>query len=385
MKRKSFYIGLGLLALFIIWTVALGFVDVQAIGPQGSSVGFASLSKMVHNITGVNMSLYTITDWLGLVPICFIMGFGILGLCQWIKRKNLFKVDLSVLALGGFYIVVMAAYIFFEMFVVNYRPILINGVLEASYPSSTTMLVACVMPTAIMQFNSRIKSNIVKKCVNILILAFITFMVIGRLISGVHWFSDIIGGALLSCGLVLIYHSIQLSGENKMNFELLPITENDIKQFKTDIQEAFQKGFEDVYGKTEGIILPEKDIDRSLNAEGAVAYKAIVNGEFLGGAVVVIDDKTQHNHLDLLYVKYGTQTKGVGYAIWNAIEKLHPDTKVWETCTPYFEKRNIHFYVNKCGFHIVEFLNEKNPGKDTPEDFIGDGGEGMFVFKKEMK
>lgn len=170
-----------------------------------------------------------------------------------------------------------------------------------------------------------------------------------------------------------------------MDFELLPITENDIKQFKTDIQEAFQKGFEDVYGKTDGIILPEKDIDRSLNAEGAVAYKAIVNGEFLGGAVVVIDDKTQHNHLDLLYVKYGTQTKGVGYKIWNAIEKLHPETKVWETCTPYFEKRNVHFYVNKCGFHIVEFLNEKNPGKDTPEDFIGDGGEGMFVFKKEMK
>ena len=105
----------------------------------------------------------------------------------------------------------------------------------------------------------------------------------------------------------------------------------------------------------------------------------------MGGAVVVIDEKTQHNHLDFLYVKYGAQTKGIGLSIWNAVEKLHPDTKIWETCTPYFEKRNIHFYVNKCGFHIVEFLNEKNPGKDTPEDFIGDGGEGMFVFKKEMK
>ena len=208
MKRKSFYIGLGLLVLFIIWTVALQFVDVGAIGPQGSSVGFASTNKVIHNITGVNMSLYTITDWLGLVPICFIIGFGILGLCQWIKRKNLFKVDLSILALGGFYIVVMALYIFFEMVVVNYRPILINGILEASYPSSTTMLVMCVIPPAIMQFNSRIKNNGFKKCVNILILAFITFMVIGRLISGVHWFSDIIGGALLSGGLVMIYYAI---------------------------------------------------------------------------------------------------------------------------------------------------------------------------------
>ena len=148
MKRKSFYSGLGLLALFIIWTVALRFVDVGAIGPHGSSVGFARLNKTVHTITGVHMSFYTITDWLGLVPIGFIMGFGILGFCQWIKRKNLFNVDYSILALGGFYIVVMALYIFFEMFVVNYRPILINGNLEASYPSSTTMLVMCVMPTA---------------------------------------------------------------------------------------------------------------------------------------------------------------------------------------------------------------------------------------------
>ena len=162
------------------------------------------------------MSLYTITDWLGLVPICFIMGFGILGLCEWIKRKNLFRVDFSILTLGGFYIIVMAAYIFFEMFVVNYRPILINGNLEASYPSSTTMLVMCVMPTAIMQFNARIKSNIVKKCVNILITAFIAFMVIGRLVSGVHWFSDIIGGALLSSGVVMIYYSVSNVANHKL-------------------------------------------------------------------------------------------------------------------------------------------------------------------------
>ena len=208
MKGKSLYGGLGLLVLFIIWTVALQFVDVGEIGPQGSSVGFATLNKMILGITGVHMSLYTITDWLGLVPICFIIGFGILGLCEWIKRKNLFKVDYNIITLGGFYIIVMVAYIFFEMFVVNYRPILINGILEASYPSSTTMLVMCVMPTAIMQFNARIKNSGFKKCVNILITTFIAFMVIARLLSGVHWFSDIIGGALLSGGLVMIYYAI---------------------------------------------------------------------------------------------------------------------------------------------------------------------------------
>ena len=194
--------------LFIIWTIALRFVDVGAIGPQDSSVGFATLNKAIHNITGVHMSLYTITDWLGIVPICFIIGFGISGLCEWIKRKNLFKVDYGILILGGFYIVVMALYIFFEMFVVNYRPILINGNLEASYPSSTTMLAMCVMPTAIMQFNTRIKNNGFKKCVNIMITVFTVFMVTGRLISGVHWFSDIIGGALLSAGVVLLYRAI---------------------------------------------------------------------------------------------------------------------------------------------------------------------------------
>jgi hypothetical protein len=162
------------------------------------------------------------------------------------------------------------------------------------------------------------------------------------------------------------------------------MTRDDLPAFKTDIQEAFQKGFEDVYGRIDQTVLPEKDIDHSLESEGAVAYKAVVDGEMVGGAVVVINEVTQHNHLDLLYVKYGIQTKGTGYAIWNAIEKLHPETKVWETCTPYFEKRNIHFYVNKCGFHIVEFLNEYHPDPNEPEEFIGDGGEGMFVFQKQM-
>ena len=207
-NQKDFCIAICILLAFLLWTVAIQFIDVQAIGPQESSVGFATINQLVHNLTGVHMSLYTITDWLGLVPVMFVMGFGTLGLIQWIKGKHLLKVDYNILILGGFYIVVMAVYVLFEMVVVNYRPVLIGGILESSYPSSTTMLVMCVMPTAIMQFNARIKSNIVKKCVNILITAFIAFMVKGRLVSGVHWFSDIIGGALLSTGLVLIYRAI---------------------------------------------------------------------------------------------------------------------------------------------------------------------------------
>ena len=102
----------------------------------------------------------------------------------------------------------MAVYVLFEMVVVNYRPVLIGGILESSYPSSTTMLVMCVMPTAIMQFNARIKNDVLKRFIASAIIVFIVFMVIGRLVSGVHWFTDIIGGALFSIGLVLLYHVI---------------------------------------------------------------------------------------------------------------------------------------------------------------------------------
>ena len=207
-NRKTLVLGASLLAIFVLWTVLLQFVDVRTIGPEGSSVGFATLNGFVHELTGVNWILYTVTDWLGLVPIAVALGFAILGLAQFIKRKSLCKVDYSILALGALYIVVITAYVFFEIVVINYRPTLIDGYLEASYPSSTTMLVMCVMPTAAIELNSRIENTLIRRFVIITIIAFTAFMVIGRLISGVHWISDIIGGALLSAGLVILYYSI---------------------------------------------------------------------------------------------------------------------------------------------------------------------------------
>ena len=206
--KKNFGIAAILLGAFVVWTAAVQLVDVQPIGPQGSTVGFATVNSWVHNLTGVHMSLYTVTDWLGLVPIAFAIGFALLGLIQWVKRKHLRQVDFSILVLGGFYLLVTAAYVLFEVVVINYRPVLINGCLEASYPSSTTMLVLCVMPTTLMQLNARIKNQTLKRWVGFGITAFILFMVIGRLLSGVHWFTDIIGGALLSAGLVMLYYSI---------------------------------------------------------------------------------------------------------------------------------------------------------------------------------
>ena len=208
MKKKSkvcFWTAVCFLVAFVLWSMIVCYVDIKQIGPRGASVGLATVNGYFHNLTGVNMMLYTITDWLGLVPIFFGMGFAFLGLAQWIKRKSILKVDYSILMLGLFYIIVLAVYILFENVIINYRPILIDGYLEASYPSSTTMLVMCVMPTAIMQLNSRIKNRGIRMFINFVVAAFIVFMVIGRLISGVHWITDIIGGGLFSIGMVMIY------------------------------------------------------------------------------------------------------------------------------------------------------------------------------------
>lgn len=168
-----------------------------------------------------------------------------------------------------------------------------------------------------------------------------------------------------------------------MDFQLLPLSTEDMAVFKKDMQEAFQQGAAKELDLGDTVILPEKDIDESLSNKGAAAYKAVVDGEILGGAIVVIDEETQHNHLDFLYVKFGTQSKGVGQMIWSEIEKLYPRTKVWETCTPYFEKRNIHFYINRLGFHAVEFFNPHHKEPRIPDDMVG--GDYFFRFEKVME
>lgn len=196
------------LAAFFLWTVLVRCFDVQPIGPEGTSIGFVRLNRCIHHLTGVHWALYTATDWLGLVPIGVCVCFGFNGLLQWIVRKQIRKVDRSLLALGGFYLLVIGVYLFFETVVINYRPVLIDGNLEASYPSSTTMLVLCVMTTAIMQIKSRMKDGWLKRCLIGLIGAFTIFMVLGRLISGVHWFTDIIGAILLSAGLIALYTAV---------------------------------------------------------------------------------------------------------------------------------------------------------------------------------
>ena len=207
--KRNLSISISLLTAFILWTALVRIVDRQAIGPLDSTVGFATLNGYVHELFGVHMSLYNVTDWLGLVPIAIMLCFGLLGLMQWIKFQKLLSVDRNILALGVFYVAIFAIFILFEVLVINYRPVLIDGALEASYPSSTTMLAMCVMPTAMMQFKRYVKSKVLKVVLVYSSIAFTVFMVLGRMISGVHWITDIIGGALISAGLVMMYYTYQ--------------------------------------------------------------------------------------------------------------------------------------------------------------------------------
>ena len=207
---------------FVIWTILVQKVDVQPLGVRGTDIGFATLNCLFHELIGVHMLLYFITDWLGLIPIFVCMIFGGIGFVQLVKRRSLFKVDSDIIILGIYYILVIFGYLIFEMIPINYRPVLMEGFLESSYPSSTTLLVLCVMPTAIEQMNRRSENITAKKSVQVLSMGFSAFMVLGRLFSGVHWLTDIVGSVILSAGLFCIYKAvIVLCYKEKITREVL--------------------------------------------------------------------------------------------------------------------------------------------------------------------
>lgn len=158
--------------------------------------------------------------------------------------------------------------------------------------------------------------------------------------------------------------------------------------FIREIQDAFQRSFEAEFGPYEKPVLPVEDIEESFEADGAEAYLAEVDGERVGGTIFVVDEETEKNSLHLLYVRADVQNAGYGYRIWKAIEALHPDTKIWETHTPYYDKRNIHFYVNRCGFKIVEFFHAGHRDPHQTGDTAGNvpvEQNYFFRFEKEME
>ena len=204
-EKKSLLIGSIFIAMFAVWTVLILTVDVQPLGQNGTGIGFATFNCWFHHFTGVNMVIYTITDWMGLVPVAICLSFAGIGLVQLIKRRSIFRVDADIMILGVYFVIVFLAYAIFEMIPINYRPILIEGKMEASYPSSTTLLVLSVMPALNEQIQRRLSGITAKRIIKIVEIAFSAFMVIGRLVSGVHWFTDIVGGVLLSAGVFMLY------------------------------------------------------------------------------------------------------------------------------------------------------------------------------------
>jgi hypothetical protein len=160
--------------------------------------------------------------------------------------------------------------------------------------------------------------------------------------------------------------------------------DEDLPRFKKDLQAAFAVAVIDEFGSAPEPIPSDADIERSFEAAGSVVYRILADGKWVGGAVLTIDSATHHNALSLFYVSVNEHGRGIGLKAWKAIEERYPETKVWETHTPYFERRNIHFYVNKCGFKIVAYYNAHNPDPhDTdPDSPLGDGG--MFKFEKIM-
>ena len=215
-KKRNFLISGILLLIAITFTILVKVVDVKQIGVNNSSIGFATLNQFIFETTGVNMIWYHITDWLGLIPVFMAIVYAFIGLIQLIKRRSIFKVDKEIILLGLYYIIVIALYVFFEKVIINYRPILMNGFLEASYPSSHTFMTICSCGSSIL-INKKLFNNKITKVINYLSIIIITITVVGRLISGVHWFTDIIGGILISSGLLMTFYSL-LSIINKENY-----------------------------------------------------------------------------------------------------------------------------------------------------------------------
>lgn len=206
-KSKKYLCVSGLFMIcFLLLIAAIKFVDVKPIGPLESKVGFASLNGKISEVFGFNQVWYDITDLLGKISILVAGFFAVLGLYQLIKRKSLKRVDGDIWLLACVYVVSAVAYVFFEKCIVNYRPVILEeNLLEASFPSSHTVLVICFVGTALHQFAHRIKDIKLKNIFVTVCAVVICVMVVGRLISGVHWFTDILGGVLLACSIVFAY------------------------------------------------------------------------------------------------------------------------------------------------------------------------------------
>ena len=206
-KKKLFIASCILLLISIIYTFLVKFADVSNIAPDGSNVGFATINTKVKDLIGLNMTWYNITKYLGIFALAICGCYALLGFIQLIKNKGFKGVDKRIYALGVFYVVFAIVYVLFEKIALNYRPFLIDGELEASFPSTHTLLAICICGSSLMVTKHFIKNEKVLKAVNIYTWLLMLAIVIGRVISGVHWITDIIGGIIISAFMLTSFYT----------------------------------------------------------------------------------------------------------------------------------------------------------------------------------
>lgn len=206
MKLKKNVTCIGLFIISVIYILLVKFVDVSSIGPKNSSVGFSHINKLFNNIFSYNPTIYKITEILGYLALLIVAIYGLIGVYQLIKRKSIKKVDREIILLGIFYVVVICLYVLFEKVIINYRPVILEGVLEASFPSSHTLLAICVCGSGVLVNNKIFKDFKYTNIINKIFIVLLVLIVIGRLISGVHWLSDILGGVIISITLLYTFN-----------------------------------------------------------------------------------------------------------------------------------------------------------------------------------
>lgn len=211
MKKKNILISVILTIVSIVYTLLVKNVDIKAIGPNNSSVGFGSINGFFKDLIGSHMAIYKISELLGLILLLLVAIYGCIGLYQLIKRKSLFKVDKEIIKLGCFYALMLVVYIVFEKVFINYRPVLMDGELEFSYPSSHTMLALCVGLSSLIVSKRYFNKKYIKT-INLITVILMCLVLLTRIISGVHWFSDILGGVIISFTLLSYF---QLAYFNK--------------------------------------------------------------------------------------------------------------------------------------------------------------------------
>ncbi len=263
-KKKWLYIFLVItFVLFIAFTIIVKTVDVKNAGESGMLVGLATINEKIFNKLGVNETWHKVTNLLLVMSFALAFCFFLLGVFEFVKNKSVKKVNGGILALGAVYILIAIFYFLFEVVVINYRPILVNGKISASYPSSHTFIVLTILWTAIIFVLNSVKNKWLKAGIYIGGTAISIFACFGRLLSGRHWFTDIVGAVLLSAFLILIYVVLFILFKGKLTESLALIDNLEKKENHHENGELENVSQEKI--ETENLIEKDKDLISSTN------------------------------------------------------------------------------------------------------------------------